>query len=116
MSRAGYDFHAAYERVFQAAGARSQLALAAVLGVKQSSVWDVQSRAKAIPASWMVALVELYGVSPRWIKTGHGPQRLSRSLADVPLEELMAEIGRRQDVIYKRCAGSVVTAATVDSL
>lgn len=108
-----YDFAAAYKRILQVTGAASQTALAAALGVKQSSVWDAQRRAGSIPASWLVVLVEKYGVSPLWIKTGQGQQRLTRSLGEVPLEELMAELGRRQDVIYKRCAGSGVIDAAV---
>jgi plasmid maintenance system antidote protein VapI len=111
MSRAGYDFYPAYQRVLDVTGASSQSALAAALGISQAGVWDVIRRAEGIPASWLVTLVEKYGVSPLWIKFGQEPQRLSRSLGEVSLEELMAEAGRRQDVIYKRCAGSGVTAA-----
>jgi hypothetical protein len=100
-----YDFYMAYQRVLEVTKATSQTALATILGVKQSSVWDVQRRAESIPASWLVTLIEQYGISPMWIKTGQGPQRLSCSLDEVPLEELMAELGRRQDIIYKRCVG-----------
>ena len=116
MSKAGYDFGAAYQRLLQVTGATSQNALASALGISQGSVWDVIRRAEGIPASWLVALVETSGVSPIWIKTGQGPQRISRSLADVSLEELMAELGRRQDIIFKRCAGSGVTAAAAEGL
>ncbi|MCL1985465.1 MAG: helix-turn-helix domain containing protein [Betaproteobacteria bacterium] len=105
MSRAGYDFDAAWQRVMQAAGAGSQTALAAALGVKQSSVWDVQRRARAIPANWLVVLVEQYGVSPLWIKTGREPRLLTRSLGDIPVAELMGELGRRYDIMLMRCAG-----------
>ena len=111
MNCEGYDFEAAYQRVLQATGAGSQLALARALGIRQSSVWVALRRAKEIPSGWLVALVEKYSVSPAWIKTGQAPQRLSRSLEDVSLEELMAEAGRRQDIIFQRCAGSGVTAA-----
>jgi hypothetical protein len=111
MSRAGYDFSAAYQRLLQVTGTRSQLALAAALGVRQSSVWEAQRRGRSIPANWLVALVEKYGVSPLWIKTGQGPQVLIRSLEKITQEELMAELGRRQDVIFRKCAGSGVTAA-----
>jgi len=99
MSRTGYDFTIAYHRVLQVTGAKSQTTLAVWLGLTQSSVWDAIRRADGIPASWLVALVEKYGVSPLWIKTGQGPQRLSRSLEEVPLEELLSEVGRRLDAI-----------------
>jgi plasmid maintenance system antidote protein VapI len=102
-------FSAAYQRILQVTGAASQNALAAALGVKQSSVWDAVHRGKTIPSSWLVGMVERYGVSPLWIKFGQGSQRLSRSLEDISLEEIMAELGRRQDVIFKNCIGSGVT-------
>ncbi|MCL2789874.1 MAG: helix-turn-helix domain containing protein [Desulfobulbus sp.] len=109
MSRNEYDFEAAWQRVLLAAGARSQLGLAAVLGVAQSSVWDVRRRAMGIPASWLITLVECSGVSPVWIKTGTGPQFLTRPLADIPLAELMAELGRRHEMMFKlfeRCGNN----------
>jgi hypothetical protein len=113
VSNPAYDFSAAYERIQLVTGAATQVALAAVLGVKQPSIWDAQKR-ESIPASWLVVLVEKYGISPDWIKTGQGQKRLARPLGEIPLEELMAELGRRQDVIYRLCAGSGVTAARVE--
>ena len=101
VSRGGYDFDAAWQRVLLAAGVGSQLGLAAVLGVAQSSVWDVRRRGRGIPASWLITLLEQFGVSPVWIKTGMEPRVLTRSLENVPMEELMAELGRRQDMILR---------------
>jgi hypothetical protein len=101
MSRAGYAFSLAYQRVLQATGAKSQTALAERLGITQSSVWDATRRAEGIPASWLVALVEKYGTSPTWIKYGEGPERLSRSLEEIPLEDLLSEAGRRLDATLK---------------
>ena len=101
-----YEFDAAYKRVLQVTGAASQTALATALGVSQSSVWDVVRRAEGIPAGWLVTLVEKYGVSTIWVKTGQGPQRLSRSLGEkISMEEQLAELGRILDVLYKCCAG-----------
>ena len=100
MTRA-YDFKAALERVMEAAGARSQNGLAASLGLAQSSVWEAMRR-ESIPASWLVTLVERYGVNPAWVKTGQGPQRLSFPLEDIPLEEVIAEVVRRGVSIHSR--------------
>ena len=48
-----------------------------------------------MPPSWLLVLVERYNVSPLWIKTGEGPQRMTRALENYSLEELNAELGRR---------------------
>ena len=72
----GYSFDEAYLRIMDATGATTQVALAEVFGVRQSSVSDAKARGEAIPASWLVALVEKYGVNPLWVKTGEGSKYL----------------------------------------
>ena len=101
MSQASYDFLAAYQRVLEVIGTRSQLSLANALGVSQASVWEARQRAKTIPAGWLVVLVDKYGINPEWIRTGEGPQYL-RILENVPLEELCHEIMRRHDAWRRR--------------
>lgn len=112
MSRAAYDFDAAYRRMLEATGTDSQTALAAALGIKQPTFWDARKRG-VIPASWLVVLVERYGLSPLWVKAGEGPMHLSRSLQDVPLEDLTGEIGRRISAAFSRI-GAGVTRAPVE--
>ena len=51
------DFEAQYNRVFEAAGCRTQSALAAILNIKQSSVSDAKRR-KTIPSDWLMTLFE----------------------------------------------------------
>jgi len=95
-----YDFAAAYQRILDVTGAASQTALAKALGVKQSTVFDAKRR-ENIPSGWLVTLVERYGVSPKWIKTGDGPQRITRSLKAVPTQVIFAELGRRWDSFWQ---------------
>jgi hypothetical protein len=96
-----YDFAAAYARILEVTGEKSQSGLARAMGVSQSSVWDVIRRAEGIPAGWLVTLAERHGVNSLWIKTGEGPMYIFRPLSDYSLEELHAEIGRRLDTITR---------------
>ena len=65
-------------RVFEAAGCRTQLELAAVLDIRQSSISDAKRRG-AIPSDWLVKLLQLRGVNPDWIMDGIGPKFLAPS-------------------------------------
>ncbi len=90
-------------RVFEAAGCRTQLELAAVLDIRQSSISDAKRR-RAIPSDWLVKLLYLRGVNPTWIMSGTGPKFLAPSAdpADVnfpyesfpPVRAVDAEIVR----------------------
>ena len=65
-------------RVFEAAGGRTQLELAAVLDIRQSSISDAKRRG-AIPSDWLVKLLYLRGTNPAWIMNGTGPRFLPPS-------------------------------------
>lgn len=65
----------AMNRVFEVAGCRTQVELAKLLGIRQSSISDAKKR-QTIPAEWLVKLLRLKGASPEWILTGLGPQKL----------------------------------------
>lgn len=73
----------ALKRVFEAAGCRTQLELAAILDVRQSSISDAKRRG-AIPSDWLIKLLYLRGVNPAWIKDGIGPKFLAPS--DDPID------------------------------
>ena len=49
------DFESQYRRVFEAAECRTQVALAELLEIKQSSISDAKKR-NSIPADWRVKL------------------------------------------------------------
>ena len=65
-------------RVFEAAGCRTQVELAAVLDISQPSISDAKRRG-AIPSDWLVKLLQLRGVNPDWIMDGVGPKFLAPS-------------------------------------
>jgi hypothetical protein len=68
-------FEAQYQRVFEAAGCRTQVELAAVLDVRQSSVSDAKRR-QSIPAEWRMKLFEKKRINPQWILSGEGGKYL----------------------------------------
>ena len=77
----------ALSRVFEIAGCRTQLELAAVLGIRQSSISDAKRR-NSVPAEWLVTLLRLCDANPDWVLTGKGPKYLMRCAdSDVPRQD-----------------------------
>lgn len=68
-------FAGAMSRIQRTTGCRTQVELAALLGIRQSSISDAKRRS-SIPGDWLVLLLRLRGVSPEWILTGCGPRYL----------------------------------------
>ena len=94
------DFESQYARVFQVAGCRTQLQLAAFLDIKQSSISDAKRR-QSIPSVWVEKLSAKCGINPLWIRTGQGgmyiaPTTPERGAVEAfSTEELLAELMRR---------------------
>lgn len=65
------SFQDAYERILQSTGLRTQTDVAAMLGVKQSSISDAKRR-NHIPDSWILTLFNKKSLNPSWIRTGEG--------------------------------------------
>ena len=70
------DFDAQYRRVFEAAECRTQVELAALLKVKQSSISDAKRR-KSVPSEWLVKLFEKKQINPDWIRCGASAKYLA---------------------------------------
>ncbi len=68
-------FDAQYQRVFEAAECKTQVELAAFLGIRQSSISDARRR-KHIPAEWRMRLFEKKRINPDWVLCGHGSKYL----------------------------------------
>ena len=60
-------------RLVEAAGCRSQMELAAFLGIRQALVSDAKRRG-IIPAEWLNILERSRGIRPEWILTGTPPK------------------------------------------
>ncbi|WP_243310547.1 LexA family transcriptional regulator [Fundidesulfovibrio agrisoli] len=73
-------FDEALERIKRATGARTQVDLAAILGIRQSSISDAKRR-QSIPADWLLKLYRSHGLNPDWITSGEAPQVLREGMA-----------------------------------
>lgn len=62
-------------RVFEITGCTTQLELANLLEIRQSSVSDAKRRG-SVPAEWLVKLLQLRGANPEWIISGEGSKFL----------------------------------------
>lgn len=77
-------FHeATMKRIQAVTHTRTQVELAQVLEIQQSSVSDAKRR-QTIPAEWYVKLLEKLGVNPDWLKNGMGPIYLRTEEGYVP--------------------------------
>lgn len=70
-----HEFDAAYARMCESSGVKTQTALSAHLGIRQSSISDARKR-NAVPAAWLLTLLSRERVNPGWILTGEGPKYL----------------------------------------
>ena len=98
-------FQDAYERILQSTGLRTQTDVAALLGVKQSSISDAKRR-NHIPDSWILTLFNKKGLNPSWIRTGEGPQYVAGT--DTP-RRLLCRNSRRQRAL-SRYSGRLCSA------
>lgn len=70
-----HEFDAAYARICEVCGMKTQTELSAYLGIRQSSISDAKRR-MMIPAAWLLTLLTREGVNPTWILTGEGSKFL----------------------------------------
>ena len=77
------SFQDAYERILQSTGLRTQTDVAAMLGIKQSSISEAKRRGR-IPNPWLMTLFSERGLNPTWIRTGEGPQYVAVTDAQPP--------------------------------
>jgi hypothetical protein len=68
-------FEDAFERIKKATGLRTQVEVAKLLDIRQSSISDAKRR-KSIPDGWLIKLYQLYGLNPNWVLEGEQPQFL----------------------------------------
>ena len=65
------SFDAQYRRVFEAAECKTQVELAELLEIRQSSISDAKRR-ESVPSEWIVKLFDKKRISPDWLRTGQG--------------------------------------------
>ena len=104
------DFEAAYGRIRQVLGLRTQTELAGYLGIRQSSISDAKRRG-SVPAEWLLVLIEREGINPAWIKSAQEPKFLKDP---VPREVTAEDLARLEascllDELRRRCPGALVS-------
>lgn len=79
------NFDEIFERIKLATNTRTQMELAEVLDIRQSSISDAKRR-NSVPADWFMKLFESFGLSPDWLKKGTGPMFLRTDQGYIPVE------------------------------
>jgi len=72
-----------YERIKLATNSRTQVELAEVLDIRQSSISDAKRR-NSVPGDWFMKLFEKFGLNPDWLKQGIGPMYLRTEQGYMP--------------------------------
>ncbi len=80
------SFDETFKRIQLATNTKTQMELAEVLGIKQSSISDAKRRG-SVPADWYMKLFEKFGLNPHWLKQGTEPICLATGVDYEPLEE-----------------------------
>lgn len=101
-------FEAAMERIKKVFGVRTQVQLAEVLDVRQSSISDARRRC-SIPAGWLLKIWRLSGYSPDWIMDGDDCGHrfaVAANEAKEPVnacsirEEIEADVNKKMDNLH----------------
>lgn len=88
------NFEEIFERIKYATSTRTQVELAEVLDIRQSSISDAKRR-NSVPSDWYMKLFEQFGLNPDWLKKGSGPMYLRTdqgySPVDAPTPSMVCE-------------------------
>ena len=68
-------FDEAFDRIKKATGMRTQVEIAKLLDIRQSSISDAKRR-QSVPDSWLIKLYQVYNLNPNWVLDGDTPQFL----------------------------------------
>ena len=92
-------FQEIYDRFRQVTNAPTQVELAKVLGIRQSSISDAKRRG-SIPPEWYLTLFEKFGLNPDWLKKGMGPMYLRTELGYLPSNSSLTTQLAEEDAKY----------------
>lgn len=110
------SFDEVLDRIKRATGARTQVELANLLGIRQSSISDAKRR-NSVPADWYMKLYRSLGLNPEWLSDGIEPMYLKPGMAEshVPhVAEPASGYGRSQVRSRVVNVSSLVGADTSD--
>ncbi len=75
------NFDEILERIKKATGARTQVELANILAIRQSSISDAKRR-NSVPSDWYLKLYRSHGLNPDWLAEGVEPMFLKPGMAE----------------------------------
>lgn len=93
-------FDMAFERIKKATGMRTQVEIAKLLDIRQSSISDAKRR-QSIPDSWLIKLYQIYNLNPNWIIDGEDPQFLGDQRGGALLVRESGEAYGRKPKFYQ---------------
>ncbi len=93
------NFEEIFERIKLATRTRTQIELANVLDIRQSSISDAKRR-NSIPSDWCMKLFERYGLNPDWIKKGTGPMYLRTETGYAPVDAELPAAAMEDAALY----------------
>jgi len=105
------NFDEIFERIKLATNTRTQVELADVLDIRQSSISDAKRR-NSVPADWFMKLFEQFGLNPDWLKKGNGPMYLRTEQGYLPVD---APTSLREDTSRYNSSDSKNAIVTVYS-
>lgn len=85
------NFDEIFERIKIATHTRTQVELAEVLDIRQSSISDAKRR-NSVPSEWYMKLFEQFGLNPDWLKKGSGPMYLRTEQGYAPVDAPIASV------------------------
>ncbi|SBW05133.1 putative phage repressor [uncultured delta proteobacterium] len=93
------NFDEIFERIKLATRTRTQIELANVLDIRQSSISDAKRR-NSVPSDWCMKLFERFGLNPDWIKKGTGPMYLRTETGYAPVDAELPLAAREEAALY----------------
>ena len=79
------NFEEVFESIKLATNTRTQIEIAEVLEIRQSSISDAKRR-NSVPSDWYMKLFEEFGLNPDWLKKGTGPMYLRTEQGYTPVD------------------------------
>ncbi len=101
------SFEEAYERIKFATSTKTQVEIAEVLEIRQSSISDAKRR-NSVPGDWYMKLFEKFGLNPDWLKRGVGPMFLRTEAGYLPQEMPTSGLAEAAALYGEPAAKSVV--------
>ena len=82
------NFDEIFARIKLATQTRTQIELAALLDIRQSSISDAKRRG-SVPPDWFMKLFDRFGLNPDWVKKGSGPMYLRTETGYTPADAVL---------------------------